>query len=715
MAEPAEAASAPRVRRIRILGAVLLFAWAAVIALEPSWISRLAAAGYDTYHALLPRRIDALPVTVVDIDEKSLATLGRWPWPRTLLARLIEDLGRAEPAAIGVDMFMPEPDPLVPDRLPAQAGTESQERSADRAALPSNDTVLARALSGARSVLAIAGMPNATGMTLRVAPVLVRDVTAPMGSNVLELPNIQRFAGGLTSLSELNRAASGWGLVSTASSGGPIRRIPLVASIDGTLVPAFAVEVIRVAAGARALRLDVSGPVVEGISFGPAFIPTEADGAVRIYFSPRSAERLVSAVDVLENKVDAERIRGRLVLIGVSGIGLSDYHQTPLGVSMPGTEVQAQLLENVLGGTLLVRPAWAPALEAALFLLLGAWLVLVTPKWKPAAAGLLALGCLAAPMVVAYVAFRWYRLVLDAATPAVGMLALFGALLVLTLAEATRHKRALERAIQVERERSARMAGELDAARRIQMAFLPDAGQFKDDPRIDVAAAMTPAREVGGDLYDFFRLDARRLFFIVGDVAGKGLSASIFMAISKALYKSATLRADPSDIGALMIAANAEVSRDNPQMLFVTAFAGVLDLDTGDLAYCNAGHENPFVVASGGASGRRLEAGGGPPLCTVDAFAYRGAHDRLHAGELLCVISDGVTEARSGAGGLYGSSRVRDTLRATMQGGATTARDIVRALRDSVESFAADTDPADDITVLALRFTGHGQRDPAAG
>jgi serine phosphatase RsbU (regulator of sigma subunit) len=298
--------------------------------------------------------------------------------------------------------------------------------------------------------------------------------------------------------------------------------------------------------------------------------------------------------------------------------------------------------------------------------------------------------------------------VLDAATPAAGLLVLFGALLALTLAEATRHKRALERSIQAERERSARMAGELDAARLVQMAFLPDAGQFRDDPRIDVAAAMTPAREVGGDLYDFFRLDDRRLFFIVGDVAGKGLSASIFMAVSKALYKSATLRTAASDVGALMVAANAEVSRDNPQMLFVTAFAGILDLDTGDLVYCNAGHENPFVVDSAGAVGRRLEEGGGPPLCTVDAFVYRGARDRLRPGELLCVISDGVTEARNRVGALYGSSRVCDVLRTAMRSGATTARDAVRTLHDDVESFAAGTDPSDDITVLALHWKGYG-------
>ena len=120
---------------------------------------------------------------------------------------------------------------------------------------------------------------------------------------------------------------------------------------------------------------------------------------------------------------------------------------------------------------------------------------------------------------------------------------------------------------------------------------------------------MVPARETGGDLYDYFLLDARRLFFLVGDVAGKGLSASIFMAVSKALYKSATLRAQDPDIGSLMTAANAEVSRDNPQMLFVTVFAGILDLESGELEYCNAGHENPFLVDPSTSAVRRIDDG----------------------------------------------------------------------------------------------------------
>ena len=216
---------------------------------------------------------------------------------------------------------------------------------------------------------------------------------------------------------------------------------------------------------------------------------------------------------------------------------------------------------------------------------------------------------------------------------------------------------------------------------------------------------MMPAREVGGDLYDFFLLDARRLFFLVGDVAGKGLSASIFMAVSKALYKSTTLRTAAPDIGALMTAANAEVSRDNPQMLFVTVFAGLLDLDTGELAYCNAGHENPCRIHAADAAVRRIVDGDGPPLCVVDDFAYRGANVTLRPGEVLCVVTDGVTEAHDPSGELFGNARL-DSLLLGLRGGERSARAIVDGVCADVATFVAGAEPSDDLTVLVLRWRG---------
>jgi len=704
------AASAPdagRTGRIRLVGIAILVALAALIGRETFVTSRLKSAWFDAYQSVAPRIPRSMPATVVEIDQKSLAAIGQWPWPRNVMAELVDAIRRDKPAAIALDILMPEADALSLERLAARPGKEDAALVNALAGRPSNDAVLARALAAAGAVLVVAGMPDPTHAPLRAPPVSTRDIGRSDAATTPVAPNLVQYPGVVTSIDALDSVASGRGLISVDPEGGVIRRIPLMGSFGGTLVPALAIEMLRVRLGLPSSQLLVSGPTVQGIALGDIVIPTEADGAVRIYYSHRRADRFVSAIDVLEGKVDPLRLERQLVLIGLTGVGLLEYQNTPLGERMPGSEIHAQLLENLYDDTLLRRPDWAPWLETALFLMLGGWLVYATPRWKPRNATLLAIVGVVLPATIAFGAFRAQRTLFDAATPAVGLMMLFGVLLVLTLTEATRQRKALERIVQVEREETARIAGELEAARRIQTATLPRADLLDGDARIDVAATMIPARETGGDLYDYFRLDERRLFFLVGDVAGKGLSASIFMAVSKALYKSATLRAPDTDIGELMSAANAEVSRDNPEMLFVTAFAGILDLETGQLQYCNAGHENPFLIRDGDADVRRIEDGDGPPLCAMSDFAYRGARYQMQPHELLCTVTDGVTEAQNRAGALYGSARVEAILPALGRG-RITVRVVVDGLRADVEAFAAGAEPADDLTILALRWRGPG-------
>ena len=672
--DPAPELPASRTGRIQLAGLALLAVCMFAIALSPRFAAPLREAWFDAVQRIMPRAVRAMPATVVEIDAKSLAELGRWPWPRSLLADLVTRVSGHAPAALGLDILMPEADP--------------------------DDALLERALRATPTVLAVAGLPERTAMSLRAPPFVIAGTPGLQG----RMPGVERFAGALTNVEQLNRAASGWGLISADPATGVLRRVPLVAQVNGTLIGAMAIELFRVAAGAGTLRLVVDGDEVRGIAMGSAFVPTERDGGARVYFSPRHPGRFVSALDVLHGRADPERLRAKLVLIAVTGLGLADYHYTPVGERMPGSEIHAQLIENLYEGSLLARPAWAPWLEAVLAGLLGALLVWATPRWKPRNAALLAVACIALAALAALAAFASHRLLFDAASTPIALLLLFGTLLVLTLAEATRHRRALEIVAHRERVRAAHLAGELDAARRVQMATLPRAEPYCDH-RLDLAATMSPAREVGGDLYDFFRLDHRRLFVLVGDVAGKGLSASIFMAVSKALCKSTALRSATPDMGALLAAANAEVSRDNPEMLFVTAFAAILDLGSGELAYCNAGHEDPYLVHPADAHVRRIADGDGPPLCAVDAYPYRGARLGLRPDEVVCLVSDGVTEAQNPAGELYGRTRLEGLLFA-LRATTLSANEIVEAVRADVTRFRAGVEPADDLTVLAMRWRG---------
>jgi serine phosphatase RsbU (regulator of sigma subunit) len=175
------------------------------------------------------------------------------------------------------------------------------------------------------------------------------------------------------------------------------------------------------------------------------------------------------------------------------------------------------------------------------------------------------------------------------------------------------------------------------------------------------------------------------------------------MAMSKSLFKSVALGAT-LDLGAMVRRAGREISRDNTEGLFVTLWAGVLDVATGELVYCNAGHEPPYVVPNGRERVERLAHDGGPPLCVMDEFPYDTRSHRLNPGDTLCLITDGIVEATSVAGQFYGRARFEALLSALPPG--VHAAEVGEAIRRDVAGFAAGVDAADDLAILALRWQG---------
>jgi len=621
---------------------------------------------FDAYQKLSPRSRVSGPAVIVAIDEAALDARGQWPWPRTVLADLMRAIASAGPAAVGVDLLLVEPD-----------------RSASDA-----DTALAQAIQGKKVVLGVAGLDHRDRRfpsPPRAAPV--------RQSSARELP-LWRFEGHLQSQPEIDRAAAGRGLVSVDSPDRVIRRVPLVARVGEVIVPALSLEMVRIAGGVAGLRIANGGGARVALVLGDLAIPVQSDGSLRIHFSPHDPRRFVSAEAVLSGKAAPELLRDRLVLVGVTGLGLLDFQATPLGERIPGVEVHAQILEQMFDGVYLRRPTGAALMEAALLLVAGLVFVALVPRTRASLSALLLAAVLILCLAGGLLAFKagW---VIDAAGPALGGLMVFGALLAATLAEADRQRRQL-------REAQARMAGELEAARRIQMGLLPAPRRdFAGETRFALDASLEPARIVGGDFYDCFMIDAQRLFFAVADVSGKGLAASLFMALAKSLMKSIALRGVTGP-AAILTQASAEIARDNPESFFITAFAGVLDTRTGALEFCNAGHLPPYACRPGGAP-ELLEDSGGPPLCVLEGFAYSSARRQLAQGEWLCVVSDGITEAMDATAAFYGARRLEALLRGLA---SAEPERIVAAMRDDMRRFAGAAEQSDDVTLLCVRWNG---------
>ncbi len=571
------------------------------------------------------------------------------------------------------------------------------------ARLPTNDSVLAEAFAHHPVALGVAGaseIESGIQAAGRTAPFRVygEDPT----------PHLRAFAGTLRSLDQLDAAASGHGLISVDPGEGVIRSVPMFASVDGVLTPALSLETLRLASGNAGFSVTADRRGVRDIRIGDLVLPTDEDGSIWVHFSPHDPARFVSAVDVIRARVDPKWIEGKIVLIGATGMGLLDYKSTPLGEQIPGVEIHAQILEAIFEDSLLRRPEFLRWFERALMVACGVFLIIAVPAVKPRYSAMLYAGIMMALSALGFALYFWKQLLLSIVLPAAATNVLFGVMLTGTLIEADRQRRALRSALDAEREAAAHAAGELEAARRIQMGMLPPpSAAFYGDRRFSLQALIEPAKSVGGDLYDFFKLGDDRLFFMVGDVAGKGLPASIFMAVSKALYKSAALRSRSdhgTGIGEVMRAANDEIARDNPEMLFVTVFAGILDLTSGELNWCNAGHDSPYCLRPDQKIPTRLEGEAGPPLCVIEGYAYRSERYRLSPGEALCLLTDGVTEAMNARDELYGRQRLFSVLKSSA--GATDAMQVVNAIRDDVRAFVQATERSDDLTILVLRWDG---------
>ena len=601
---------------------------------------------------------------IVAIDERALDARGQWPWPRTLMAELLRAILAAGPAAVGVDLFFAEPD----------------------RASPAGDAALAEAIEGEKVVLGIAGLEY------RDRRFPFPPSAAPVRIAAKRELALRRYDGQLQSRPEISRAAAGRGLLSSDAKG-VVRRVPLIARIGQVLVPSLSVEMIRVAIDAPLLGLTDRGGEHLELGIGNVSVPLQSDGSMYLYFGHEDGERFVSAEQILSGSVPADVLRDKLVLVGITGLGLLDYQVTPLGERIPGVEVHAQLIEQMYDGNYLRRPTGATWLEAALLLTAGALLVLWVPTVRPWMSASLLAAVLAVLVALGLAAFRAGYLV-DVAAPAIGAAVLFAGLLASTLAEADQQRRLL-------REAQARVAGELEAARRIQMGLLPAPRElFAYERRFTLDAHLEPARTVGGDFYDCFMLDGERLFFLVGDVSGKGLGASLFMALAKSLVKSIALRGDGGDPAEVLRAANAEIGRDNPESLFVTVFAAVLDARTGRMRYCNAGHEPP-VLCQPGEAPQRLADCAGPPLCVIADFPYASGELALAPDGWLCAVSDGVTEAMNPRGELYGAPRLLAALTAS---GSREPQAVLAAVREDVRRYAAGAEQSDDVTLVCVRL-----------
>jgi adenylate cyclase len=385
---------------------------------------------YDTFQRLHPREFEDAPVGIIDIDEESLKRHGQWPWPRILVADLVTRLTKMDAAAIIFDMVFAEPDRMSPKSL-AQLWPGQKELARLAAKYPDYDEILAQAVSGG---------PVVTGFSCSSQPMpgskqpAVKAGFVAAGDDPLQF--LLPFQSAVKNLPVIESAASGNGAFNyLADHDGVIRHVPLLLRINNTIYPSLSTEALRVAQGAKNIVVKSSGASGEnrfgghtgivGIRIGGLPVETDPKGEVWLHYSAERAERSIPAWKVLSGDLDTAQIAGHILFLGTSAKGLLDLKVNPLGGTIPGVEIHAQLVEQMMQKSYLLHPDWSSS--ATLLFLLVSWIILslLVSRSSAMLLAFMAVGWIGITFAGSWMAFTRSRIFIDPLFPSIALAAMY--------------------------------------------------------------------------------------------------------------------------------------------------------------------------------------------------------------------------------------------------------------------------------------------------
>ena len=395
------------------------FAWAG----DSEALSHFRLSVFDEFLRLKPREYEPTPVRIIDIDDDSLARYGQWPWPRTLLAKLVNRLNELGVATIAFDILFVDPDRTTPARLidDLEGIAPDDPLIARFAAMSDHDQIFATAIG--RSHVVLGFTPRAKEHS-RLPE--AKATFAIAGDD--PRPWVPQFRAAASSLAALETAAAGNGVLGMLPErDGISRRIPLLTAIGDRLYPSLGADALRVAQGARTYVVKSTGASgvtafgehagVSSIKIGHVVVPTSADGTVWVHFTPHQPERFVPAWKILDGSADPDLIKDNIVLVGTTAEGLKEFRPTPLDAAAAGVEMHAQLIEQMLLGDSVERPNWARGAEAAFMLGIGLVLLVLLPRVGPKWTALLGLAAVAPAIGGSWYAYAQYNWLIDPVSP----------------------------------------------------------------------------------------------------------------------------------------------------------------------------------------------------------------------------------------------------------------------------------------------------------
>ena len=537
---------------------------------DSNFVKRIENISYDAFQSIFIEKSTFEDVVIVDIDEKSIGEIGQFPWRRDVFAKLIDKLNSYNAAVISFDIFFSEDDRQNPKKILDEFNLDNED-------VIDSDQLLLESIKSSNVVLSVLGDVSQYKKDNQSKP---KTNVISRGSDASNFTYF--FKNKITSLEKFNDAAKGIGTISYLDSqDGVLRSIPMFLKIDNYLWPALSLESLRVFHNHKNILINADETGINEIKTRKYQIETDPNTLVFINFKKFNKKNYIPAVDVIEDKINEDRIKNKIVLIGSSAQGLFDFVKIPNGNVIPGVETHAHLIENIVNNDFIIKDLSTKIIENVL-LLISLIIVLIIPnKIKPKFSIVFFVSLIIILLLFSSLVYQ-FNYFID-----VFFIILSSAVLFLTTLY-LRYLKENEIALDNEKKQIV-LKQEREIAGEVQKKLFPEEFSNKDL----IFANNVPAKDVSGDYYDFISMNENEIYFTLADVSGKGVKAGILMANAAAVFRSMAKLEKPVSTIAKFV--NNQVADSSYQGMFITAVIGKFNLKDKSIEYINLGHE-PIMI-----------------------------------------------------------------------------------------------------------------------
>jgi len=647
---------------------------------NPSLIKSVSYLSFDLYQKVFAQEVET-DVVIVDIDEKSLGKFGQFPWNRNIFAKILDQLNSSLPKAVGFDIFFTEKDKQAPEAIIKSYNLIPSD-VADLQKLKSPDELFSEKLKDAKSVIAVLGsnVPSHSNYNRKSKARFLskggdpKQFTYSYPYSIGSLELLEKNVKGLGSISFLDQLD------------GIIRSLPLIVLFNKEIYPTMGLEMVRVGSKQKNIYVELNEVGITRISARPHKIDTDPNGIIWIKYKKPNKKQYISSSDVYEGNFTPDFFKDKYVLIGASAQGLFDLVKTPIGITVPGVEVHANVIENILNKSYLIRNPNTYVFELLFSIIIALITFYLSQKIKPKLSLSIFFGNILAIIIIGFSIYKFRSELIDISYP------IF--IVTITFLTGLYFRFIQENKIALANlQKEAKLLKERELAAGVQKSLFPDISKFENF----IFARNVPARDVSGDYFDVVKSTPEEYFFTLADVSGKGVKAGMYMAKASSIFRTLTNLKFPLE--KVVFGVNNELVEAKFKGMFVTAVFGKLNINTGELVFINAGHESILTFDND----KKYEyiKSEMPPIGIVKYFTESMVKSKTIniKDKTIVIYTDGVTEGYLKSGeelGAEGVQKIIDNI------SKVTPKTIVEEIETKLNWGSEKL--RDDITCMAINI-----------